>query len=247
MPTPPGLRPAARVRLGRNGRVLATIEEDKKVRFFDLQSGKYIGGPLDSAFSAQDVTFLNEDRVAWVEEVATEKTAKGTRMSLRHQLREVKTGRLVSAPSKEPVRNWYFRDGASRVLRAIPSKEGRGTRFEVVDATTGKALGPPFDVKTNGWFWRGGIFSPNGKYVVTPHGFTDVPETEVWDVATGKQACPPLQHTRGVMEVVFSPDSTRLLTVSSDRTARVWDIPSGRPVTPYLRHENTVGGGAFSQ
>ena len=31
--------------------------------------------------------------------------------------------------------------------------------------------------------------------------------------------------------VVFSPDGTRIISGSSDRTVRVWDVDVGRPIT----------------
>jgi WD40 domain-containing protein len=40
--------------------------------------------------------------------------------------------------------------------------------------------------------------------------------------------------------VPWSPDSTRLVTASEDKTAQVWDTVSGRPVTPPLDHQGWV-------
>jgi WD40 repeat protein len=45
---------------------------------------------------------------------------------------------------------------------------------------------------------------------------------------------------------VFSPDGTRAVTASYDKTARVWDAATGKPLAPALEHRGTVSGAAFS-
>jgi eukaryotic-like serine/threonine-protein kinase len=55
-----------------------------------------------------------------------------------------------------------------------------------------------------------------------------------------------LVHGDKVAAVAFSPDSTRVLTGSADRTARLWDAATGQPLGEPLRHEGAVNGVAFS-
>jgi len=38
-------------------------------------------------------------------------------------------------------------------------------------------------------------------------------------------------HTDRVRSIVFSPDGSRVLTASYDRTARVWDANTGRQLS----------------
>jgi hypothetical protein len=49
-----------------------------------------------------------------------------------------------------------------------------------------------------------------------------------------------------VIHAAFSPDGTRIVTASNDKTARVWDAASGQPLTPPLKHESPVWHAAFS-
>src|ERR1041385_8800995 len=49
-----------------------------------------------------------------------------------------------------------------------------------------------------------------------------------------------------VVAVAFSPDGTRVVTASSDQTARVWEARSGLPVTPSLVHQGGLNAVAFS-
>jgi len=57
---------------------------------------------------------------------------------------------------------------------------------------------------------------------------------------------PLLRHQGDVMSAAFSPDGTRVVTASKDKTARVWDAATGKPVTGPLEHQDLVVSAAFS-
>ncbi|MCX6878946.1 MAG: hypothetical protein NTW21_34820, partial [Verrucomicrobia bacterium] len=44
----------------------------------------------------------------------------------------------------------------------------------------------------------------------------------------------------------FSPDGTRVVTASDDKTARVWDAASGKTVGEPMRHEDDIHSASFS-
>ena len=56
-----------------------------------------------------------------------------------------------------------------------------------------------------------------------------------------------MRHTGRVRFAAFSKDGGRLVSASSDRTARVWAVPGGDPLTPPLRHRDAVNFAAFSR
>jgi len=46
-----------------------------------------------------------------------------------------------------------------------------------------------------------------------------------------------MRHEKSVDSVVFSPDGTRVVTVSEDQSARLWDGRRGTPLGEPMRHE----------
>jgi predicted oxidoreductase (fatty acid repression mutant protein) len=56
---------------------------------------------------------------------------------------------------------------------------------------------------------------------------------------------PALEHQGAVLSAAFSPDGTRVVTASKDKTARVWDTVTGKPRSR-LEHQGIVVSAAFS-
>ncbi len=73
--------------------------------------------------------------------------------------------------------------------------------------------------------------SPDGKWFATA-GYSGA---EV-HAADGRHGPVHLGHTNTVIRFAFSPDSTMLLTVSWDQTARLWSVPGGQALGPPLAH-----------
>ncbi len=67
----------------------------------------------------------------------------------------------------------------------------------------------------------------------------------LWDLAR-KGVNQYLGHEGAVNFVTISPDGSRLLSASSDRTARVWDVATARTLTVFSVHENVVYQAAFT-
>jgi WD40 repeat protein len=53
-------------------------------------------------------------------------------------------------------------------------------------------------------------------------------------------------HTAAVRSVAFSSDSTRLLTASTDQTARIWDIATGKSIIVMSGHTGPLFNAAFN-
>jgi serine/threonine protein kinase/WD40 repeat protein len=86
------------------------------------------------------------------------------------------------------------------------------------------------------------VLSPDGMRVL----LVDLETAVVADVLTGENITPPMKHGFGILHATFSRDGRRVVTASSDFTARVWDADSGAPIGPALRHDKGVRFAAFS-
>ena len=49
-----------------------------------------------------------------------------------------------------------------------------------------------------------------------------------------------------MLGAAFSPDGSRIVTASADRTARVWDAQTGAALTSFSGHTNQVVTASFS-
>jgi WD40 repeat protein len=56
-----------------------------------------------------------------------------------------------------------------------------------------------------------------------------------------------LCSTGAVIGALFSPDGTRVVTASTDKTAHVWDAATGAWLGKPMQHPNIVNSAAFSR
>jgi WD40 repeat protein len=87
-------------------------------------------------------------------------------------------------------------------------------------------------------------FSPDTAKLVT---CSDVANTAtVWDAKTGTEILTLRGHHGAVMSASFSPDGTRIVTASFDRTARVWDARTGAELRVIKGHTGEVWSASFT-
>jgi WD40 repeat protein len=78
----------------------------------------------------------------------------------------------------------------------------------------------------------GGVaFSPDGKFVASGTGLeaaqmpaSDPPAVRVWDLSAGAEVLALEGHARGVRQVAFSPDGSRLASVDWTGALKLWDV-----------------------
>jgi len=68
---------------------------------------------------------------------------------------------------------------------------------------------------------------------------------DIVSVATGERRLQLLGHSHYVPDAAFSPDGTRLVTASWDRTLRLWDARSGAQLAVLEGHEHRVIGVSY--
>ncbi|HPO09017.1 MAG TPA: WD40 repeat domain-containing protein, partial [bacterium] len=87
----------------------------------------------------------------------------------------------------------------------------------------------------------GVAYSPDGKIVATCGG----PGTFLWDADTGEFLRSFPGHGGTVYSVAFSPDGSKLLTGSNDRTAKLWDMETGALIRTFSGHTWSIYSVAF--
>jgi WD40 repeat protein len=68
----------------------------------------------------------------------------------------------------------------------------------------------------------------------------------LWDAETGRLHTVLRGHQDEVWYAAFSPDSTRVVSVSVDQTVRLWDARTGQPLHRLLGHVGEVTFASFS-
>jgi len=86
------------------------------------------------------------------------------------------------------------------------------------------------------------VYSPDGKYIATAGSLG----VFLWDAETGALLRTLIGHTGAVYSVAFSPGGKRVLTGSSDFTAKLWDAETGQEIRSFLGHVGEVWSVAFS-
>jgi eukaryotic-like serine/threonine-protein kinase len=138
----------------------------------------------------------------------------------------------------------FFNCDGTRMVTA--GSDGQG---KVCDTNSGAVVAT---FKGAGKFIDFGEFSPDGSRIVTvvrSSGFDArkvKDATKVWDAKTGAELV-ALDGLKGfVTSASFSPDGTRIVTASSDRTAKIWDVKTGVVVRAFGPHSDIVTSAAFS-
>ncbi len=112
------------------------------------------------------------------------------------------------------------------------------------DSATGELL-----VTLSDAAWVGGkdslrriYFHPDGKQIAV----VAYSAVTIWDVGKGNQIRSFKGHSDAVFNASFSPDGTRIVTSSNDKTAIIWDVTSGRAVMTLRGHSDAIGAVAYS-
>ena len=114
--------------------------------------------------------------------------------------------------------------------------EGVVRRWRVDD---GHAVGEP--IRAEGAEVLTAAVSPDGKWLVC--GLRRLSSNDgtanlrVWDTQTNEKVLDIKGHTGSAFAVDVSPDSTKLATGSSDKTACIWNITTGERLVGPLQHD----------
>jgi WD40 repeat protein len=160
--------------------------------------------------------------------------------------------RIATASRDRTVRIW---DAATykttAVLRGLgedsPTAAFSPDGSRVVTTSTGR-IGRIWDVPGGKEVAQLGVgnfetFSPDWKRLVE----VEFAQARVRDAATLREIAVLAGHSHAIWSADFSPDGTRIVTASEDRTARVWDAATGRELGVLSGHRGIVRFAAFSR
>lgn len=256
-------------RLSPDGKLIASISEDRASHLWEIGNGREITPPLTHQHKLSFLVFSPDSRL--IVTTSYDRTARiwdtssGKPLSdpLPHARVPIHADfhhagdRFLTAGFDGKVRVWSAPEGRllfetephdARIWEARFSPDGqliasasadRTVRFW--DATTGHAVGRPIP---HGRAVLTVQFRPDGRALASA---TENGEVRVWDVATGQPISRPMRHAGITWNATFSADGEQLLTGAFDGSARVWDATSGYPISEWLRPGGDVIRALFSK
>ena len=219
-----------------DGRLIATAGNDGTARLWALGPSRQLvvfpghGAPVNSVAWSPDGTSL-----------VTASDDGSARIWLLTESEELPS---LIGHRAAVQRVYYSADGKS-----ILSSSQDGTA-RVWDATTGQAR---LTLQSGTDEWGRAAYSPDGTKIAAG-GRDGI--LHVWDWAppgpSGRVLLAIKAHdanilgSGGIYDIAWSPDGTRLVTTSEDRTAKVWDAYSGQPLATLWGHTANVWNAGWS-
>jgi WD40 repeat protein/tRNA A-37 threonylcarbamoyl transferase component Bud32 len=226
----------------------AVFREGSSLRAFDLETGRPITSCsvddqeyVNAVISPDRATLATQARDGAVQlwDAAQEGQRFGARLALGRPGRPalprpgdlgMNLAGLCYSPDSRLLADWYL--DTLRIWSVRSHELVRELR-----APSSAVHGP------NGDALRPGCFSPDARWLAALVNDNIL----LWSLESDKEPRILSGHTGVVMQVVFSSDSSQLLTASMDKTVRLWDVGSGQTIrTIGVQPNNTRQGVALS-
>jgi WD40 repeat protein/serine/threonine protein kinase len=210
----------AAVAFSPDGRTVATVCFDSKVRLWSVATGKLVGAPLEHAELVHAVAFSPDGQAVLTG--SQDRTAR---------LWDATTGKPLTAPLEHQgaVHAVAFSPDGRTVLTG-----GNNNMARLWDAASGQAIATPLE---HGREVRAVAFSPDGRAALT--GSYDG-TTRLWDIAGAVASVPPLQHEGPVYAVAFNGDGALAATGGQDG-ARLWKTATWEPIGALIETRGAPG------
>jgi serine/threonine protein kinase/WD40 repeat protein len=140
-------------------------------------------------------------------------------------------------------------DGARIALASQKSSDPFASEVKLWDIATGKFV-KALPMEFGGAITTTAVaFSPDGKALAAVgSGLPSTSALHVWDVASGRERCTIQGPFRGdLVQVAFSPDSSRITCAGGDPRVGLWDATTGKELAIYRGHTSNVTAVAFSR
>lgn len=253
-----------------DGHKVITASDDRTARIWDAESGRQLGELLGHSDDVESAAFSTDGRF-----ILTSSLDKTARLwSVENALQELQLNghtnaigsvnfssdgtRLVSASFDKTARIWNTATGQQlrildgnkdRVERAAFSPDGHSIATTADDGVAriwDAATGAQIAALTHGTKVKGLSFSPDGLHLATSAAGAGGPGVAIWEIATARIVATMSGHTENIPAVSFSPDGRRVVTASTDKTARIWDAATGKQLLVLDAHKERLESAAYS-
>jgi eukaryotic-like serine/threonine-protein kinase len=211
--------------VSKDGKNLATGDDDGAVKFWDIASGSVQWtlnahkSPIWAMALSPAGDYLatgSDDGLTKVWNVATQKEA-------------------FTLPKIGGVRALAFDSEGKRLISG-----GRDGTVKIWDVKTHKLL---TETAVHANLVAAVEFSPDGKTIASASGDRTI---KIWDAATGQLKLTLTGHESGAYAIAFSPKDRLLVSGGWDRTVRLWDLDSGSQLAKLEGHTQDVWSVAFN-
>ena len=144
------------------------------------------------------------------------------------------------------VKRVLFRPSGDEVLTVSEDKTIR--IWDVATGTTLRVLRPPIGDGSEGMLYAAAL-SPDGTRLAVA-GFTNAPDGDnvIYEISLSSSRITQTfkGHSNVIIDLDYSPDGRKLISGSSDKTARIWDTDSGECTQTLSGHTADIYGVVFS-
>ena len=252
------------VTLSHDGKILASGEDNKSIKLWDLSSEQLIGNFPGHTQAITAVTFNDHDTI--LATASDDQTINLWDMktfakihSLTGHSHAVKSlafhphGQLLASGSwDKTIKIWDVKTGLAlntltghklQVNAVAFSLQGQLLASASYDRTVRvwKLEDGNFNLLTTLFGHTWGVltvaFSPNGQILATGSGDNTI---KLWDVGTGELISTLSGHSWSVVAVAFSADGETLISGSWDKTVKVWQISTKSEIASLVGHADSV-------
>lgn len=206
-------------------KTFASSSSDHTVRLYDLTTGQFHTELLGHTDIVPHIEFSNDGEIILTG--SFDNTVK---------LWDIRSGSEISSLNghTDDIFAAHFDFPCNKVLSA--SQDGTAL---IWDLRTNQAIAI---MDGHGGGCTDACWSADGNYIATGAGDA---VARIWDI-DGKKLFDCRGHTGEINRVMFSPQSTRLLTASVDNSCKLWDTSTGLCVDTLKSHTNEIVCAAFN-